>query len=54
MSKAFMGFVGVALLAGLIGYLGGNSTAAGLARVAFMVSALFAFIAFLLGREDRA
>jgi uncharacterized membrane protein YtjA (UPF0391 family) len=54
MSKAFMGFVGVALLAGLVGWLGGNSTAAGLARVAFFVSALFVLITFLLERDHKA
>jgi uncharacterized membrane protein YtjA (UPF0391 family) len=54
MSKAFMGFVGVALISGVISYIGGNGTVIGLARVVFFVSALFALIAFLLEREARA
>ena len=54
MSKALMGFAGVALITGVIGYLGGNGAAVGLARVAFFVSALFTLVTFLLERDARA
>jgi len=51
MSKAFMGFLGLALVAALIGYMGGMTVVTGLARVVAIVSAGFALIALTVGRS---